>query len=94
MRLTQKEVTLLKESLASLSSEARLYLFGSRTDDSKRGGDIDLLVVSKRLTKKDLRYLRLNFFKAFGEQKLDILLDDGSFENPFHKMISQKATEL
>lgn len=94
MRLTQKEVILLKEKLASLSKEARLYLFGSRVDDSKRGGDIDLLVVSKKLTKKDLRYLRLAFFKVFGEQKLDILLDDGTFTDPFHKMILQKAIKL
>ena len=94
MRLKQNEVTLLKEKLASLSKEAKLYLFGSRVDDNKRGGDIDLLVVSKKLTKRDLRHLRLAFFKVFGEQKIDILLDDGSFVNPFHKIISQKAIEL
>lgn len=94
MRLTRNEVTLLKEKLTSLSADAKLYLFGSRVDDAKRGGDIDLLVVSQKLTKKDLRHLRLAFFKVFGEQKLDILLDDGNFVNPFHKMISQKAVLL
>jgi predicted nucleotidyltransferase len=94
MRLTRNEVNLLKEKLSSLSEEAKLYLFGSRVDDSKRGGDIDLLVVSKTLKKKDLRHLRLAFFKVFGEQKLDILLDDGTFTNPFHKMISKKAIAL
>lgn len=94
MRLTHHEVTLLKEKLTSLSKEAKLYLFGSRVDDSKRGGDIDLLVVSEKLTKKDLRKLRIAFFKAFGEQKLDIILDDGSLKNPFHKMIFQKAVVL
>ena len=94
MRLTQSEVTLLKEKLASLSKEARLYLFGSRVDESKRGGDIDLLVVSKKLTKKDLRHLRLAFFKIFGEQKMDILLDDGTFSDPFHKIIFEKAIRL
>ena len=94
MRLTRNEINLLKEKLTSLSVDAKLYLFGSRVDDSKRGGDIDLLVVSKKLTKKDLRHLRLAFFKVFGEQKLDILLDDGTFVNPFHKMISHKAVLL
>jgi len=94
MRLTQNEVTLLKEKLASLSKEAKLYVFGSRVDDSKKGGDIDLLVVSTTLTKKDLRRLRIAFFNVFGEQKLDILLDDGSFKNIFHKMISQNAELL
>jgi len=52
MRLAIDERRLLKEKLASLSQEAKLYLFGSRADDAKRGGDIDLLVVSSDLTKK------------------------------------------
>ena len=91
MRLQEKEVRLLKEKLMSMSSEAKLYLFGLRADDMKRGGDIDLLVVSKKLTKRDLR---IAFFKQFGEQKMNILLDDGTFTNPFHKMILQQAVEL
>ncbi|SFZ97917.1 hypothetical protein MNB_SV-5-767 [hydrothermal vent metagenome] len=94
MRLTQREIKLLKNKLFTLSEEAKLYLFGSRVDDSKRGGDIDLLVVSKELTKRDLRKLRLSFFKVFGEQKLDIVLDDGTFKNPFNRLIAQKAVEL
>ena len=94
MRLTPQEITLLKKSLRSLSNEAKLYLFGSRVDDARRGGDIDLLVVSRKLTQRDLRHLRLDFFKTFGEQKLDIILDDGRFADPFHKMILQQAVEL
>ena len=94
MRLSQIEVDLLKSKLYSLSDEAKLYLFGSRIDDTKKGGDIDLLVVSQKLTKKDLRWLRVEFFKIFGEQKLDIVLDDGKFEKPFNKLIFQKAILL
>ena len=94
MRLTHKEIALLKEELKSLSEEAQLYLFGSRVDDAKRGGDIDLLVVSGKLDRKDLRRLRLAFHAEFGEQKMDILLDDGTFKNPFHRMIREKAVLL
>jgi predicted nucleotidyltransferase len=63
-------------------------------DDTKRGGDIDLLIVSKHFSKKYLRKLRIEFFKHFGEQKLDIIVDDGSFSNPFHKIVYQKAVAL
>lgn len=94
MRLTPSEINVLKESLAKLSNQAQLYLFGSRVDDHKKGGDIDLLVVSNELTKKDIRRLRLDFFSHFGEQKLDIVLDDGSFSDPFHQIIKQKAVLL
>lgn len=94
MRLLLQEVNLLKTKLNSLCSDAKLYLFGSRVDDSKKGGDIDLLIVSSELSKKDLRLLRIEFFKEFGEQKLDIVLDDGKFINPFNKLILKKAILL
>lgn len=94
MRLTLSQVDVLKNKLKALSESAQLYLFGSRVDDAKKGGDIDLLVVSKTLTKRDLRLLRIEFFNYFGEQKLDIILDDGTFKNPFHKLIFQKAVLL
>lgn len=94
MRLSNKEIKILKNKLFELSKDAKLYLFGSRVDDNKKGGDIDLLVVSDKLDKKDLRKLRIEFFNHFGEQKLDIVLDDGKFTNPFSKLIFNKAIKL
>ena len=93
MRLSQKEIEVLKAALESLGKPYKLYLFGSRVDDSKRGGDIDLLVVSKELTKRDLRRVRVEFFKHFGEQKVDIVLDNGK-PNPFIELIKQEAIAL
>lgn len=94
MRLYKEQIEVLKSKLNALSADAKLYLFGSRVDDTKRGGDIDLLIVSDELTKKDLRLLRVDFFKHFGEQKLDIVLDNGEFKNPFTRHIFQKAVLL
>lgn len=54
MRLDNREILLLKDTLKKLSNSAQLYLFGSRVDDTKKGGDIDLLVVSDMLQKKIL----------------------------------------
>ena len=94
MRISNEEVTVLKQKLSGLSESAKLYLFGSRIDDSKKGGDIDLLVVSDSLTQKDIRVLRIDFFEHFGEQKLDIILDNGTSTDPFIKLIAQKAVLL
>ena len=94
MRLSKDEISLLKNKLYELSIEAKLYLFGSRLDDTKRGGDIDLLVVSNTITNRDLRLIRLSFFEKFGEQKIDIVLDDGKLNTPFVKHIFQKAILL
>jgi len=94
MRLSKEQVYVLKNKLQSLSATAKLYLFGSRVDDNKKGGDIDLLIISKELRKQDIRSLRIEFFKYFGEQKLDIILDNGELQNPFTKYIFQKAILL
>ena len=94
MRLSSDEVQTLKSTLKLLSDSAQLYLFGSRVNDTKRGGDIDLLVVSSKLTKQDLRKLKFDFYDKFGEQKIDILLDDGKNKDLFIEMIKKKAILL
>ena len=94
MRLSSDEAQTLKSTLRFLSNSAKLYLFGSRVDDSKRGGDIDLLVISSELSKQDLRKLKFDFYDKFGEQKIDILLDDGKNKDIFIEMIKKKAILL
>ena len=78
----------------ALDSHASLYLFGSRTDVTKRGGDIDILLISKQLKRNDLSKIRWHFFREFGEQKLDIVIDDGSKRTSFVKMVFPKAVKL
>ena len=47
MRLKQNDIDIIKSTLLSTISDAKIFLFGSRTDDSKRGGDIDIFVKTK-----------------------------------------------
>lgn len=94
MRLSTNEVEILKKSLLNISNDAKLYLFGSRTDDSKKGGDIDILILSDKLTKRDIRKIRIDFFENFGEQKLDIVLDKTNAQKTFTKHILKQAIEL
>jgi predicted nucleotidyltransferase len=94
MRISEDEIQLLKSKLYELSHSAKIYLFGSRIDDTKKGGDIDLLVLDDFLNQKDIRRLRVEFFKKFGEQKIDIVLDKINPTNPFSKYVFQKAIKL
>jgi len=52
LRLSNKEIELIKNKVQLVFGEALIYLFGSRTDESKKGGDIDLYIIAK--IQKDL----------------------------------------
>lgn len=95
MRITQPQISALKEILYQQDSAAQLYLFGSRMDDSKKGGDIDLLIKSTKMAKQNIRELRIEFYKQFGEQKIDIVLDAGEDDcSAFIKKLRQEAIKL
>ncbi|MEW6512875.1 MAG: hypothetical protein AB1443_02615 [Pseudomonadota bacterium] len=76
MRLTPFQQDIIKDEVARIMGEGvRLLLLGSRTDDSRRGGDIDLyLETPERREQAWRQVLRLNaaLQERLGEQKLDI----------------------
>ncbi len=76
-----------------------LHLYGSRVEDHKKGGDIDLLfrVPNEILKKVEALSLNVNISiqKRIGEQKIDILLiDQKPPKDPFHRMALKKALLL
>jgi uncharacterized protein len=73
MRLTTNEADAIREEVGRLDPEAELYLYGSRTDDNARGGDIDLLVVSDKLALRDVLRLRIRILDRIGWQQLDLV---------------------
>jgi len=48
MRLTQSEITLIKDTIKKYINDAKIYIFGSRLDDSKKGGDIDIFIITDK----------------------------------------------
>jgi len=75
MCLNDYEIEAIKESFLSIFTQGSIYLFGSRVDDSQKGGDIDLYIdtqVENKVSKK------IDFLVALknriGEQKIDLVL--------------------
>lgn len=71
MRLYPDEQQVLLELLPTIPGE--VYLFGSRVDDLKTGGDIDLLILSANFTPAQAAQLSYQFYNRL-ESKLDVLL--------------------
>lgn len=89
MRLTPFQRQAIKDEVARIMGDGvDVLLFGSRTDDSRRGGDIDLyLETPERREQQWRQVLRLNaaLQARLGEQRLDIILHQpGEPLRPIH----------
>jgi predicted nucleotidyltransferase len=92
MRLTAYERNAIKESVHRHLPDARVLLYGSRTDDSKRGGDIDLLILSTAKSDHDLYSdILCELYDRIGEQKIDLLLENASELSNFAKIVIEDA---
>lgn len=79
MRLTPKQHQAIKKYFLEVFQDGDIYLFGSRTDDEKKGGDIDLYICTKNkqnLVRKKLDFL-VKLKREIGEQKIDVVFDRG-----------------
>jgi len=80
MRLQPAEQDAVREACrATLPTGSRVCLFGSRLDDARRGGDIDLLVeLPQPLPAEEIVERRTRFaarlYRRLGEQRIDIVV--------------------
>lgn len=93
IRLKPNEVKIIKESVAEFDPEAKIFLFGSRVDPMKRGGDIDLLIFSQSLQEMDSLKILRKIFDRMEEQKIDILIASNATD-PFVKIALRNSVEL
>jgi uncharacterized protein len=100
MRLSDFQIeTINKLAKKHFGQDATVFLFGSRTDDHKRGGDIDLLVrntnesgLTVEAKIKFLAELKLQI----GDQKIDVVFDNAITRQKknFYQSILNHLAEL
>lgn len=76
MRLTNKEITLIKKAFEESFEDGKIYLFGSRVDNTLKGGDIDLYIITddtKNILEKKIKFLSL-LKEKIGDQKIDVVI--------------------
>jgi predicted nucleotidyltransferase len=77
MRLSSFEQNSIVTNFRNYFPNSKLYLFGSRIDDTKKGGDIDLYIETTSNEYDYLKVLELNskIQDEIGWQKIDIVVN-------------------
>ena len=101
MRLTPAQIATIKSTAqAVLGTGAQVHLFGSRVDEAKRGGDIDLYISGTHLdlqTQIEAKLkLLVNLKQRLGDQRIDIVFAPSGDQalQPIHCMAVQSAMRL
>ncbi|MBF0156226.1 MAG: nucleotidyltransferase domain-containing protein [Magnetococcales bacterium] len=101
MRLSPTERELLRQlGRQHFGEGSRLLLFGSRTDDTKKGGDIDLYVANGPSAPAARVAAKIEFLVAvklcLGEQRVDVVFSPvpGEPRLPIHQMAEETGVPL
>lgn len=98
MRLTQNEHTAILEAVhAVFGDDAEVRLFGSRAQDSRRGGDIDLYIEvdPERYSYESELDLHAELRKRIGDQKIDLLVHQrGQPRSPIERIAMDTGVPL
>ena len=82
MRLTQNQIQAIKQTASAvLGEESWVILFGLRTDDAKKGGDIDLLFETNHAVGNcatTIGALYVSLIRKLGDIKIDMLLKEAA----------------
>ena len=97
MRLPKQVVVSLTQAVQDcFGPDAQVWLFGSRVDDTKRGGDIDLYVeTSIEDTVSAKLEFRNKLESILGEQKIDVIVHQISLPlQPIHQIAKKTGILL
>ena len=95
MRLSRYESQVIKKLVEKYIINAEIYLFGSRVNDNRKGGDIDILIISENKTPlRILRKINIELEEKLGEQKIDIVSFSKHKLSPFAKLALLEGIKL
>ena len=96
MRLRPEEKDALSHALSNVRDPT--YLFGSRTDDSRSGGDIDILILSETDSPYRLSQDVTVGFRMQCDEKIDVIVINPSQPSPdqeaFRSLAMKNAVPL
>lgn len=99
MRLSKFEIESIRDlAMQHFGDDVQVFLFGSRTNDQQRGGDIDLFIRSRKdnyiHSRKKINFIA-DLILQIGEQKIDVVLDHpNKRSSTFYQSIYQNGIRL
>ena len=91
MRITEQEKIVIIDAVNGTDPDAKVWLFGSRVDDSKKGGDIDIAIFSGIIDKDVMLKIQVRRYicNRIGEQKIDIVTTNSGKEAVFRLAVEE-----
>jgi len=93
MRLHAAERKTILNAVLAEDSDVMVYLFGSQVDDAARGGDIDLLALSKRIDVIATPEILAKLHEHLGDQRIDLAVYP-DFAAPFARLAVKEGMRL
>ena len=96
MRLQKRIIDMIKQSIFDSFGDVDIYLFGSRVDDSKKGGDIDIAVdtdISRTVFRKNKAKFISNLIRIGFDLKIDVV-PYNTKDILLHRQIQQNSLKI
>ncbi len=95
MRLTPAQQSVIHQAtLLNFGEDAKVWLFGSRVDDSRRGGDVDLYIETKHIT-TIISSLRCKIaIEDAIDLHVDLIVNDQAKNQPIYQIAKKHGIQL
>ena len=93
MRLSKSQREVIIDIIRRFDPDADIRLFGSRVLDNQKGGDIDLLILSKFIDYHQKLKIRSLLKQELGDRKIDIIVTDEP-ASAFQKIAFKNSLEV
>ena len=99
MRLTQQQINTIKKATEEIfGPDAHVWLFGSRVDDARRGGDIDLMIETDAIKGRELLRKRIKLLARLktdlGDQQIDLVVQPARAQTRPHVVEVARQTGI
>ena len=105
MRLNDDQIQAIRKAATNAFGQGTsVWLFGSRVDDAKKGGDIDLLVCPQVRSAEDAAEPQQTFMQKIkmltllerylGERKIDLVVEQAQDPRPIVEVAHKKGIKL